>query len=395
MILGGITHVVVVLALALVWWWLLLNDELEAKWAKRRTWLDLVIVGLGVGATAVASLVLEDIVPGPTANSGHATTSSRLAILALTLWPLLFAVAVRQRLQRDFGTLFYGELLLKAMSGRHVEHLTEEARLYAEYQEHRAQGVTPSRVGIDFVPAMQDLAAQLNAGINSDSITSGFHFAPNLLWPAAAGLGSQLARHQILDLVELDDDPVRWRVSRRVKREGFDHVGVRNAPGRPEGLTCVLIDLSNEGPVSRPKEWEIANIIHVASFDASGAPRRVVVRTRTRHNPETSSTGREALAQVHPSVALEKIVEAIGNALSIDVAPIIIAARMPKILAVALGIELGKLDPHPWSRIALLNFNPGPEAWSPTRCHPDQPDLPDIARRLDQWAATPDAGIAT
>lgn len=401
-------HLLVVAALVVLWRLWQPDDRLEVGWAKRRGLLDLPIVALGAATTATLALVLEDLLPALGSTQPWGTTPARVVVLACTFWPLMLLVAVRQRLQRSFGTLFYGELLLSSMSGRHVEHLTEEARLYGEYKEYRGAGVKPGPDGIDFVPSIRDLQSQLNSSLNNDSVRSGFHFAPNLLWPAAIGLGAALTRRHVLDLVELSTTPLRWRAGTSAPTWGFDSVSVcaRDSSGHASdatsgatsGLTCIIVELSDEGPVSEPAEWRLGRRVYVGCYPPE-SPRENSPESATPSRPpegrvlvQTTPTGASAMStfgHVHPAAAVDAVTQAIVDELRrTPTGPVLVAARMSKVVALAVGMRLGELHPHPWDRLVFLHFNPGPASWTPTRNHPEQPELTKIAHTLSHWAVT-------
>ena len=340
--------------------------------ASRRGGLDILIVVTGVVATGLVSLVVDDLFPTsgrPTILVGRGVGAAAFLLILVSL------LALRRALRRDFGTLYYVVGLSTSMADRHSERLQQESKAYQTYRIVRAPAPAP---GTDEADHAANLADRLNDAMNQDDVATGFHLAPNMLWDVAMSVGSQIAGRSNASFVELDADLVRW-APQSTDGGAFADLEVRDRDGHADGAPVLVISLTTDLP-TEPANWHLGEHRHLGVFTKGGDD---PVPVRMASPPD----GKTRL--VHPWVCVEAVVGAICRMLHDHPDhPILVVARMPKTVALAVGIQLavrarplcedpdcrqaGCLDP--WSKLVPLRFDQGSRGiYEMVRVHPSQP----------------------
>lgn len=384
------------------------TDDLPGRFAR---WSDLAVATFVVTSTAILSLVIEDVIAGP----GVASTWSTLPRAMLTLVSLAllaWSVALRSKISR-VGTVYYAQMLGVGMSDWHAktaESLGRGFNAVRMFDEPLGRLTDPT----DVAKAVTKLADDVSLSMQHDETDTGYHLAPNLLWPAAVAFGSQITYRDSIRLMELEErakvergcSPVRLSWSWRDRTSGDD-------PVRCEGPTAldgaqpslVVLDLGEKGETTVPR-WRV-NVYRVGAEGPDGhlAPGVRIVTPRTSRHGDGTVTAT-------PWAAVRVASEALGRA--IHEAPpgglVFLMARMPKTVAVSLGRRLvaqeGPLCTerachksacrNPWSVLVPLNLVQGgqPGRYVPLRVHPEQPlTVLDSLALLERTPAQP-AGTA-
>ena len=373
--------------------WVSVVKSRLVEWAAlRRGGFDSLIVVIGVIATGLAGLVLEDLLPA----EGSPEVLPWRAVWALILvGVLVWLLAVRRTLRRHFGTLYYLFGLPARMTDRHAERLREES---CRYQTYRIVRMQPGP-GWDEAAHSVALADRMNDAMNQDDVATGFHLAPNLLWDLAMGVGGQLAGRSGLGLVELDRALVRWSPSPPSGIRAFAALERRRIPaGEPSsGVPTIIVNLTEAAP-SWPTNWHVGEAVSVGVFAGAGheaSPVRVA----------PTATGAGLI--VHPWHAVEQVVAAVCDMVhSHPDRPVLMFARMPKSVALAIGMQLGaKARPlcgragcdqeacqDPWMTLTPLRLiQDGPSnagtRYEFVRVHPSQPPLERLVERIARLSA--------
>lgn len=271
-----------------------LRDGAVDRAATHRTWFALLLSGTGIAAVALATLVIEDLFTPDPFSFGPLTW---LLVPIVLGWFLLY---LRAQLEHRRGTFYYVRLLHHAMTDRHelaavgrgAAH--DEVRVLTRWiSPHTAHGVID-----DLADDLTDLTRELERCFNTDTARTGYHLAPNLLWPSALALGYNVPLPHDAELLELlptlIDKPLRRGAD---PRPGREHRRIQHrlhqleAPlewrstarphtpwpdfARPRAVTsrtrpdarCVLItaELTAEGPPD-PPPWPVDVIQRIAVF---------------------------------------------------------------------------------------------------------------------------------
>lgn len=354
-------------------------DRLTARlrWAVRRRWWQrrgavLVITANFAVAFALAStaallgLVVEDLLP---VSGDRHCSAARYALLGVTLLALLLALLWRRSAHGRTGTLFYVRLIDEAWQDWHVIPVQVASRRRMSLRSVTRWVDLPSRTRhgvIDLVDVCSEIASALEAVVNGDRDDTGYTIAPNMLWPAALAVGAELPIVDCLELLELS--------------------------GRPDGSGGGITEISY--PLPQPSASDAATPAPVPhrsggtrvglllTFTARGLDPGTVfagigVGEYYRLCPEwfgvdlargigARFTGEQlaTLAESLPPV-VANIKQAAGDR------DLVVAAAMPKTLAMALGWGLAQGACRFFAGIHLLHYDG--RRYIPVRVHPAQP----------------------
>lgn len=386
---------------------------------------DAIVAVVIVLTTATASLVLEDAFPAQ-GEAFEGTTWLRGLALIVLVGLLSYAVWLRRRLQQGFGTVYYAQMLSGGMTDRRVKQAQNLGRQFKDVRlfDEPLRADRPR----DFVAAVTKLSDQVSDSMQHDSTATGYHLAPNMLWPAAMAFGSQMTYLESLRLIDLKtlhgdgttsgqdrkrhadketDEPIAFEWSWRDRWSGdFPLVVIEPLDRHAPGDALVVIDASDEGPVSVPASHATLRRYCVNARNGGGdRPSTVDVDPSRRGAIEADR------AIVPPWAVVRQASRAIGLAVHDcregDV--VFVMARMTKTAAVSLGRRLVALQRpvcgisgcfrpgcrNPWSVLVPLNrvFPPTvPESFEPWRVHPDQPAA--VTSRTPRTLSPPSTGTS-
>lgn len=325
------------------------------------------VVVVATVLTAGLALVLEDALPKP--DAGARFVRERVTLVVIALVVLLGALALRSVLHRRTGTLFHVQLLDEGMEDRRGAALAtaigqkmsvRSITRWVDFTHATRNGV------IDLVDACREVGTALEESINSDRDDTGYTVAPNVLWPIALGIGGYLPPVRTLRLLELPKprDPVREFI--------LTH-------GLPVRLAAPAEHLDGDPSAGRVGVW-LAFSPEAAKYESSFlAPFGVTeVYPFTMHGvapvrgwtpPRLES---REMAALGPRLAehLTRIkVDCKGREL-------VVAAMIPKTVALALGWYLAQARCRFFTGTHLLHFDEGTERYVPMRVKPTQPATP-------------------
>lgn len=361
--------------------WLVAHAE---KWRRRARWVSL------LGAAVIAPIAFAlwgAYLPTTSVLKAH---SHLLAASVMSTLLLVGTVLIRDRLGRDLGTLYYVRLFEAPMIDWHIGELRKDAGARLDLRVVSRYLLRDRRADPTFVDDLADTVAEagldLQRAMNEDDPNTAFHLAPNLLWPWALSLGYNHFAWAGTVLLEFHPDP-----SKRINWRPFDPrtygvvPEVRTSPRGSDPAALVIADLSDTDGATRLDTYAIGRVYRVAVFrDQSGDlddPRQTV-QVRGVNQPTTSGS-----ALVSPWTATAVCVDTIRKAIHENPdGPVLLSLRIPKTVALALGLALrtapcpveGCTQPaciNPWSVLVPMNFEQGVGAltYAPVRVHPHQP----------------------
>lgn len=262
--------------------------------ATHRTGFALLLSGTGIAAVALATLVIEDLFTPEPFSYGPVTW---LLLPVLLGWWLLY---LRARLEHRRGTFYYVRLLHHAMTDRHELAVVDRGAAHDEVRvlsrwisPHTAHGDID-----DLADDLTDLTRELERCFNNDTARTGYHLAPNLLWPSALALGYNVPLPPDAELLELlptlankplrrGSDPRPGREHRRIQRRlhqleaPLEWRRTERPPpawpdfARPRAVTyrtrtdarrvLITAELTAEGPPNSPS-WPVDVIDRIAVF---------------------------------------------------------------------------------------------------------------------------------
>lgn len=378
--------------------WAVCRESFDAVRRKPRFWVAAAIAGSGAFTTAILGLVLEDIFPS--AGNHWSPTLSRFLLLGLALVLLLASLAAHRVLNDNFGEVLYISALLPSMGDQHAPRLL--MRQFAEVRE--TSGELSS--DYDWVDEVNLVGQAANAVVANRKGDSGLHLAPNLLWPAAMGVGADVALHHGCELLELDrvalsgsaDVPLfntRWQPesTRRVYRAGVTtRWEARTSDSDKDGLTVILAFLTESRDLSTPGRWRIERIGRVALFDDDGRPEPVRIRAESASSAATAGPGSSGAAFVHPHEAVTSLLATIKAAMrDAPGHPVLLAAQLSKIVAFHLGTSSKGQAFDIWKNLVPLHWNEAEHDYQPVRVHDSQGSMAEMLERLKKYerASTP------
>ena len=371
--------------------------------------LDLVIASVATLTTGAVALVLEDALPLPPGE--RVFDPIRWLCMALSLLVLLLAVRSRQLRSRTSGTLYYLRCLQEWMEDWRLDAFD---KVKGSYRDRRVIGRWSSAVHeqgvLDLSIEVEALIEELQRSMNDDRSDTGFHIAPNMLLPAGVAVGFQLYRWDDLTFEELFG-PTRslsWKPGSACEWWRFDkpEISVTHLPDQSAGCVVVTAVLTSGGATTFP-QVNAKKCYEVGVFPRGAlglaAPRPVEVTTKAMPGLPARFGGDETgVAVVHPEIATEALRVALRRALHENPdCVVVLAARLPKTVAVALGWALANDSKtrcetagckqmsclHPWSRlvIGLQDQERDDGSYVMTRVHPSQLSAEQI--RLSVWGS--------
>jgi hypothetical protein len=336
------------------------------------------LVGTGVAAVAAAgSLLIEDALP---IEGSRDLSWERVAALVAALGLLFGAVRWRGRVHRRTGTLFYVRVIDDAMEDWHRLALQAAARRRLSLQSVTRWIDLPARTSqpgpIDVVGVCEQVAAAMQALVDTDRDDTGYTLAPNMLWPVALAVGAELPIVERLDLLELDT----------ASRGHETRFALPSLPaGRPGRLTVEHEDYEG-APTGR-----VGLLLAFGKAAVHMDPRRVFADMGiSEHYLIRPAWVGADLASLRPGAFDQDQLAALAAGLPVAVAEIkdcagsrecVVAAAMPKTLAVALGWGLAQATCRFFTGTHLLHYDGPTGRYMPMRVHPSQP------------TGSPDAGV--
>ncbi|MDN5789578.1 MAG: hypothetical protein L0H25_01740 [Micrococcales bacterium] len=380
--------------------------------------LDRLVIVSGVLAVTLVALVIEDalpIAPGERfdARRGLALLAAVLLAVGLGWWSA--------RLRGKDGTLYVIRYLEEWMDDWHQKELIDDHKGRLDVRAiTRTAPALPEDGVWDVTADLEQMSRDLQMAMNDDDSSSGFHLAPNLLWMAGISLGYQL--YADWDNVTLEeyadrrdssphvDDSFTWRLTPNDDAARGRPLTLRSqmADHAPCGTVLVTFDLTDPGEgrlvhPTKPTQWCADRWYRVAAFpeDSEGVdmPSRPVLVATEKGRVD------EQRAVTEPWTATRVCVAALRQALHENPdATILVAARLPKSISVAVGWWLmnctRKHHPgcgisgcrqescrHPWSRLVPLHFDGATNTYRLTRVHRGQPHVGVLGSSLQETAS--------
>jgi hypothetical protein len=317
------------------------------------------------------------------------------AVLLIALLFLLYrATAHRARVHRRTGTLFYVRVQADTRLDWHENARKAEGRnrmavrtVTRWINEDAAR--TPSGI-IDLTTICTDVAATLELLINIDRDDTGFTVAPNTPWPVGIALGAALPVVSDLRLLELQGRPSPVALANPSPAMGFTLTRRTPRPAADDGWwkTDVSYEESNLPHAAAhhprfglllaltpaPPRPEMAPEV---AFTGTGVVRYAHIQpafTGTGDGDPPSFTGAE-LERLAPAV-IDRVEHAKRQAIAQE-KQLVIVARMPKTIAVALGWGLAQTNLAFFNGTHMLFYrHVMPRPYAPMRVHPAQPTTP-------------------
>lgn len=350
---------------------------------------------------AVLGLLIESWVPDTPWWRAAAVAISLALVIGLYFW--------RDHLARTGGTLYYVRLLFPSMSDWREQAAADKRRRMQDVRIIQRWIVAePADGGLDIADGVADIGAVLEAEMNSDSDSTGFHLAPNMLFPAALALGYDMQVRPGFRFDELDSRedeqrswlfaPTREEIARGgLSRTGFDLPGsIRVGEDAGDGPVLMTVSLTQRPDLS-PVNWRIGSHVAVGVFrDGVALPVELGDRPRPK----------DATRRVHPMDAMLVVRKAIRDAIHDHPGrQVLLNARMSKVTALGVGWLLGNdAEPpgpqghpgcghtecrqpgclRPWSVLVpvLWDQERRGQSYLAVRAHPAQPPVDEILRRL-------------
>jgi hypothetical protein len=344
-------------------------------WWRHRGTLLVAAANLFVAAalaltTALLGLVLEDALP----VSGHRQVLPWRAFwLAAALLGLFMAILWRGSVHRRTGTLFYVRLIDETWPDWHATPVWVASRRRMSLRSVTRWVDLPDRTRdgvIDLVDVCAKVAAALEAVVNSDRDDTAYTIAPNMLWQPALAIGAELPIVDGLRLLELSGLPDGTG-------QGVTEISFR--PPQPSAGDAPL-----PSPVSRRSAGARVGLLLVFTgrgldpdtvFDGMGVgeyyelqPASLGVNPARRTGAILTAAELAKLAAALPA-AVAEIKRAAGER------ELVVAAAMPKTLAMALGWGLAQDTCRFFTNTHLLHHDVETGRYVPVRVHPAQPTL--------------------
>ncbi|MEV6801901.1 hypothetical protein AB0M91_26665 [Micromonospora rifamycinica] len=349
------------------------------------------IVTLAALTTAALGLIVEDLVP---LKPPRQVSPERVTLLAAALVLLFAAVLWRGLIHRRTGTLFYVRLLADDMPDLHDAAIQIAARRrmslksvtrWVDLPTHTHEGV------IDLSATCADIAAALEIVVNADRDDTAHTIAPNILWPAALAIGAELLIVDNLQLLELPDprtpQPITFTLTKAVTPATLvtEELPLDTmAPDAPVGLILTFASAA-------------AKMIRQVTF--AGCPVSRCRRIRPAVIGDVSALGDRTFTGSEVAAFAKPLADAIvAVQTEAGTRGVLIAAAMPKVLAMAVGWHLAHAKTRFFDHTFLLYYERGTNTYIPIRTHPAQATrplakLPSEHRR--NGAETNEAGLGS
>lgn len=315
--------------------------------------------------TAALALIIEDLLP---LKPPRQISLERATLLATALALLFAAVLWRSLIHRRTGTLFYVRLLADDMPDLHDAAIQIAARRrmslksvtrWADLPTHTHEGV------IDLSATCADIAAALEAVVNADRDDTAYTIAPNILWPAALAIGAELPIVDNLQLLELPDPRTPQPITFTLTKAATPAILITEelpldptTPDAPIGLILAFAPAATKmNPLAVFAEYSVSQCRRI----------RTAAVSDTAELNRITFTGPEVAAFARPLAdAIIAVQDEAGTR------GVVIAAAMPKVLAMAIGWHLAQAKTRFFDRTHLLYYDQQTAAYTPIRAHPAQ-----------------------
>lgn len=324
-------------------------------------WANFGVVTLVTVIAGVAGLVAEDLLR-KRPEDGDLVVWYRVVVLLALLAALLGALWLRSRVHRTTGTIFHVQVLAEEMAD-----LRASSRIKADADRMAVRSVTrwvdlTHRTSPAGVIEVADVCAEVSdiveAQINADSIDTGYTLAPNMLWPIALAVGTQLPLPGRLQLYELDAGHELEAVTVDLAGPGRNRLRVRRDLGdSATGRVGVLLAFTGSAARFPPDVWRELGV---------GTDYRIDL-------PDVADgqrLGDDDLVGLGSEIA-EKLVEI---KTSNQERELVVVAFVPKTLAVAIGWHLAQQQCRFFHGTHLMHYDQPTRSYLPMRVKESQPD---------------------
>ncbi|WP_211223265.1 hypothetical protein [Propionicicella superfundia] len=359
-------------------------------------------------------------------------------VAAVGTWKL---AALRARIRREHGTLYYVRLLESGMRDERLEDMQVIQRQHLDIRASTAwvdaewQTISGVRA-IDVAAEVRQLARDLQQTMNDDDVSTGFNIAPNLLWPMGMALGAHLYPFpgtHLLEPAQGGRPEVRWDLWSKVERRPANGVelippeadaqvqphqaGGSIGSGRADGPGAVVAAIElTRALYTLPNEWKGIPQFRIVPKGRVADPRvETVVLAAGKDGTELGTGKIPAHAWTSPGLSMPADREyrvraqyiSPGQAAAAIVAHlrkiihehasdyVILVCAVPKTMSLSFGWLLGRPSGGgsacgndkctqeacrvPWSRLVTVQLH-GDGPPGVTRVHPRQPSLLEMAR---------------
>lgn len=402
-----------------------ISAEPERRPARHKGAEYLLLVS-GTTAAALAGLVAEDFLPQPRTcclqGIGDLIVWNpqwlRIVLLVAAIGLAALAVHWLKRRRASRGTLYY----LRFQNETNPDyHRAAVAKASGEYLGFRAISAwcDPEEDIVDVRRAVSGISAEFERAINDDSDDSGYHVAPNLMFPVALAVGYDWIPPQGVTLREfslgkdkVDLQDFQWDLA----CAGTAGCGLKNKCGGPhfdpndtsafrvvadterrdEGVADWEVptvwlefrltdrDYATQAMASRHKTAAaVSRVVHVAGPHGAEGVEPDYLRLKYGIAPDVEASGL-AVRQIAEGAAYW-----LGQTLrDFPKATVFVAAATPKTVSLAIGYlltqpPLASPASHPWRRIVPMcyfDYEPHPQL-RPMWVRHDQTDPRDLIAR--------------
>jgi hypothetical protein len=317
--------------------------------------------------TSLLALVVEDLLPADGTPQWPIARGAWLIATAL----LLFAVIwLRGLVHRQTGTLFYVRLLDASWSDWHHIPLHIASRRRMSLRSVTRWVDLPHRThdngGIELADVCAEVAAALEAAVNGDRDDTAYTIAPNMPWPAALAIGAELPIVDGLRLLELSGRPESaaqntTEITFQLRPpETTTAARLRPMAHRRNGTRVGLLLLITSRGLHPDTVFDGMDVGAYYTLDpaALGLPGQSRPTLNGRELAALSALLPSAVAEVKQAAADRELV---------------VAAAMPKTVAMALGWGLAQGPIRFFTGTHLLYVDVQSGRRDPMRVHPAQP----------------------
>lgn len=369
----------------------------------KRRWIEVTLAVFYACLVAIASLLIEDLtLAGGEDAAPEARIGLRVAIMLGTLAVAVGLFVSLTRMDDKRGTVHFVSYLAEFMPDNFDKYRTEAMK------SHKARRFIGSKWdgrrsndGVDMTAGVESVDADLRRSLSEDDTGTGYTIAPNLLFPAALGVGYLMSAWPGCHMWDMNPQvDVHWRLPER-----FDDLGklkVVKQEGET-GASAVLVVLNATDfhqkmpPGALPR---LAATYALASDETSAVT--IVSDTRRGRRSATHGQIKDGKLEVLPEHLVSTSLEAVRIALDEHPeAQVLVFARLPKTVSLALGWALqravaDKRGASPWSRLVPLHVDPAIKETLLARVLPFQPPMDDIvARYRGSFRQSVPSGILT
>lgn len=332
------------------------------------------VVSTALGAFATELFALSD----RGANGINLVVSATLILVGLLV--IAHHNKLRRQLEETAGTVYFLRYQFPGSANWHTKELRRlqtGSMDLSVISRDVCQQPAPADA-LDFEPDVTDMVRALEAASNADTADTGFHFMPDMLWPAAMSLGSQL--YGYWSSVTLDEAPfdaefapkdaevldLRWELLKPPDKpeEWFDPLVATWSAGKGDnnaGIVLVTANLTdrirrdphNPARLPSPPLLRLTEGVtrHWYGVGAFTGPRPTTINTpcspvamderELDRGAYVAPDDDLAKRTVHPWVATARCVQALRRALHEHPGEtVFFAAQLPKTVGLAVGWHL-------------------------------------------------------